>query len=163
MKTPRTISLLTITLAAALFPVSFGTSETALAQPEASDHVPIDAALALSIPESAGPLWTPEDAAELEAIDGQATWATALYVTSAVALAGTPVLWLAAGFIASRDIVATGALVLTGVGVGILSLVTLPFAIALDIDSGLRRDRLADAIRLRATLTLGGATLTGTF
>ncbi len=107
---------------------------------------------------------TLDEATELDSINEQSTVATALYLTSAGSLLGaiaTSVL----GVVVAVGIDSTGGVVLllTGAGLGVVSIVTLPIAIGFDIDSGSRRGALTERVRIRAEVGLMTATLSGTF
>ncbi len=126
-----------------------------------TDAVPIDVAVDLGLVEETQPRWTEADARELDSIDTESTWATALYIASATSFTGGIVLALA-GLGAAGHGDPMGPLVAAGVFGG-LSVLLLPFAIGLDVDSGSRRRGLAGEVRARLSLGPTGLTLSGYF
>ena len=102
-----------------------------------------------------------DQSAELAAIDEEAAWATGLYVAAPILMAGGVGMVFGGYFADSAGVIILG-LILAPVG-----LLTFIPAIVLDVDSGLRRDRLARAGRLELRFTggagSGGLSLSGYF
>ena len=101
---------------------------------------------------------TPDDDAELAAIDEESAQATGFYIAASV-LVGSGVVATVVGFLA--DVSIGEWLIPTGIIVGTVGLFMFIPAIILDLDSGRRRDELARAgsLQLRLAGRLGGGTL----
>lgn len=110
---------------------------------------------------------SPAERRELESIETQSHTATALYVVSVVELIGSPTLalfGLAQGVgcvFAGGECSAMDALYVSSVVSGVLGLVTLGIAIALDVDTTARAHRLR--LGMRTSSSSGVLTLSGTF
>lgn len=113
----------------------------------------------------------------LRSIDVESHWAKGLYIASVASLVSGAAMavvsfawWLGSGLSAifthdgyDDPFAGPEALAVSAAIVGGFGLLTLPIAIGLDVDSGLRRDGLARDFSARVSVSPGGLGLTGTF